>query len=406
MRATFGRAASFARSEQARLLSIAAVQISGFVSTLCFLLWLDDRAIMLVLAAVAYAGMVSGTVASNNTTKIYAGIANSADRRLISVLTFRLFAFEQLLAISVAILVPFLGLEGLQSLDVVVLVLLASFSSNAAVIAFTKHRERDFVRFNYLRVVATLLRLGLVFLAADLGRIDLIPAVIAASAAPPYLAGLWMLWRTYRASLRIEPTGTGTITATALLIREYVLGIPAALARSFINHGLMIAVVETLPENAVRMFRFLLLLKDVISRFFNAALPLIFDRMYLYRVRFRLIVIITMNSLVVSVIWYTIGIMAISQDWSALPAYVVLFAFNMLSYVALPFVWRAIHHNKAIMSTSVVLLSAGVSVLAYWLQPPGDVSGFLFVMSLFYITWFGCMLILSCADQRANPREP
>lgn len=406
MRATFGRAASFARSEQARLLSIAAVQISGFVSTLCFLLWLDDRAIILVLAAVAYAGMVSGTVASNNTTKIYAGITNSANRRLISVLTFRLFAFEQLLAILVAIMVPLLGLEGLQSLGIVTLILLASFSSSAAVAAFTKHRERDFVRFNYLRVAATLLRLGLVFLAADFGRIDLIPAIIAASAALPYLAGLWMLWRTYRASLRIEPTGTGTISSTALLIREYALGIPAALARSFINHGLMIAVVETLPEGAVRMFRFLLLLKDVISRFFNAALPMIFDRMYLYRVRFHPVMIITMSALVVSAIWYTIGVMAIKYEWSALPAYVVLFAFNMLNYALMPFVWRAIHRNRAIMSMSVVLLSAGVTVLAYWLQPPGDVSGFLFVMSLFYITWFGCMLILSCADQRENPREP
>lgn len=384
-----------------RLASIALVQATGLVTTFAFVFFLPDDDLTLVVGVMALAGLISSTAVSNNTAKVYATINAKNDVRRLTNLTLLLFAFEQWLALSLASLFWLFGSQWIVGLGGLELVLLAMAACSGALNAFVKCDARMFVLFNVVRSITTLLRLALVFLALWGQVPELVPAVIIASFAVPLLFGLGVTWRTRAGAVKpIEPQ---PLVAMRLL-REYAWGIPVALSRAFVNQGLILAAVELLRPDELRMFRFLLMLKEGIGKQFNALLPLLFDRMYGYRLKLLPSVGFAAAALTVAVAWYAIGDYVFGFGFSALGEFAIFQMLNMTVYSVLPITWRTIFRDKAVYITAVVIASCGVAYAVFWVIAPKSVDQIFIAWSAFLLCYILGMLVVARQEnyQRAN----
>lgn len=381
----------FLSDNRQRGISIAFVEFAALTAILSYTLFLPDEVLVLVLSILAYNGLISAFVASNNTAKIYAAITNLGASNRLPCLTLRLFIFEQGMATIVAIIIIFYWLESLAQINPLFLISLAVFSSSAAVTAYTRHQDTDFVRYNYIRGVTNFVRVIIVFWLVAFTHTDQIPALFVISAGFVYFVGLTMLGKGFREN-RSTRSQENLPWSVPVLIREYILGLPAAGARSLITSGVMLAVIETLPESSARLFRFLLLPKDIFGRFFNAFLPLTFSRLFQTTFRFSTASILIAVFLPVSFGWYGIGVLISGAGWSDSIAYCFFFASSFLVYGLMPFVWRTIHRNQAVLSTAVVLAATIGAGGLYAAMPPTTIAGFLNVITIYYVIWIALMM--------------
>jgi hypothetical protein len=375
----------------ARALSIALAHGSGLIATLSFVFFLPEADFVAVTAAVSLAGMISGTVVSNNTAKIYVGMnAGYGMRNLVNV-TLRLLYFEQLAALVFSGAFILLGGRWLDTLSAVEVLLLGLGSSFGALIAFTKFDDRAFVRFNLVRSVSTLLRLALVHWAARAGLSGAIPAIIIITFVFPFLYGVIIIVSARRAS---KPCPVDIGLSVPIVLREYLFGLPVAVSRAFFNHGVLVIATQTLSGDALRMFRFLLLPKDMFGRTFNAVLPLVFDRLYEYRPRLMPGLGIVFLATIVALGWYLTGMLALGFDGSAAATYTIYLTLNLAVYSVFPVVWRTIHRNKAIHQMTVVLTATGTALLTVWLLPPISIEAILITLSVYTGTYLAGTLLL------------
>lgn len=377
--------------------SIGLVLASGLVSTFAFVFFLPDDDLILVLGMMALAGLISGTVVSNNTAKIYAIINAKSDVRRITNVTLLLFAFEQCLALSLAGFFWLFGSQWVGGIGALELVLLAMAGCSGALNAFVKFDAQTFVLFNVVRSITTLLRLVFVFLALWGQVPELVPGVIIVSLAAPLLFGLGVAWRARAGAAK--PIETEPVVAMRLL-GEYVWGIPVALSRAFVNQGLILAAVELLHSNEIRMFRFLVILKEGIGKFFNALLPLVFDRMYGYRLKPLASAGIAATAAAMAMAWYAIGDYVFGFGWSALVEFLIFMMLNLTVYSVLPITWRTIFQNKAMHITVIVIASCGVAYSVFWIIAPKAVDQILIVWSAFLLSYIVGILVLARQESR------
>lgn len=371
-----------------RAVSILAVEVTGFSALLLYLFLLPEQEIVIILALIAFTGLVSGTVASNNTAKVYAGISARSPQWNAPQMTLWLFMFEQVLSLIVALLVISRGFDSLGTVPIWNLLALAALSSSASVTAFARNTEVDFLRYNYLRAGSNMLRVGSVFWATAAGRPDLIGLIFLVTLSLPFLFGVGIVFR----HLDIAPRGAGT--SLLALLREYVFGLPAAASRAFVVNGLVLAAVETLNESEARFLRLLLMPKDILARCFNAALPLVFDRMFTYRPTLPVMATVLFSSLICGAVSYFAVAAVASSGFAAMPAYLILFAATLQVYLFLPFIWRVVHGNRAIVSTGTVVLAAGITYVAFRTYPPLDAGGFIGVIAIYYVVWLSIITML------------
>ena len=370
-----------------RVLSIAAVQITGALTTFLFLVLLADADVVVVVTAMSIAGMISGTVASNNTTKIFTHLSGRQDIGDVVALTLRLFWAEQVLAVAMALAVSYAGLEVLDSFSTIEILLFAILSSNGALIAFCKFRHRVFILMNCLRVVGTLFRLAAVLAVARAGHSEWIPEIIIVSLALPFgfslFAGLGVNWRTGRGTGRVGPAGDMRVT-----LREYLFGLPGALIRSFMTKGVLVLAAANLTEDALRMFRFLLMPAEIIGRLFNSALPIVFDRLFAHQLRLGQSAVVLAASVSLALVWFWIGERTFAAaGWSAAPSYVAFLALNASVYAFLPVVWRAVYRNRAFLGMSAVLSAGAVALMFLWQLPLEAMRDFFIVMNAYTLTY-------------------
>lgn len=375
---------------RARAFSIALVQVTGLITTLSFVFFLPDADFVVVTAAVSLSGMISGAVVSNNTAKIYACINTGCGRRDLVDITVRLLVFEQLTALVFSCALIIFGGQWIDTLSAFEIVLLGLGSSFGALIAFTKFDHRAFVRFNLVRAAATMLRLALVHLAARAGVSGAIPTIIIITFTLPFLYGGFIIAAARRAAEPVAP-----LQAFSVAAREYLFGLPVALSRAFFNHGILLLATKTLSAEALRMFRFLLLPRDIFGRIFNAILPLVFDRLYEYRPRlFPGLGIVTL-AVIVALGWYLAGMTALGFDGSAVASFALYSALTLTVYSVLPVVWRTIHRDKTVHQMTVVLIATGMATLTGWLFAPTSVEAILIILSVYTGTYLTGMLLLA-----------
>lgn len=377
-------ARSIQKHSNARSFSVAGVLVCAFGGNLAFVALLPDEHLGMVIATLAIAGLISGAAASNCTAKIYATINADPGLGFLSSLTLLLFVFEQLLAqllVLAAVAFESIWPTGISWYQ---LSLLAIAASSGTVVAFVKFKDRWFVLLNIFRILATLARVGLILWLAYSDEVDLIvPVVIVTFAMPSFFA----LSATLIVARKHSGNGRRAPLAPWRTLREYLLGVPVAASRAFVNQGLIVVSVALLNASDLRMFRFLLIPKDVISRLFNAALPLVFDQLYAYQPDWKRLAAIGLGALAIASIWYAVGAYLFSFGAGALLAFAIFMALNMMVYSFLPVVWRAIYRNQASRNTAVVLTSVSVFGTLFWSFQPRSVAGILYVMCV-YLTCY------------------
>lgn len=379
-----------------RGLSIIVVEATGMTTLLLYLVLLPDQEVAIILSLLVFTGIISGAVASNNTAKVYVGFAAGIPKQTIASTTLRLFLFELSLSVAIAMLIISRGFETLDNFPTWNLLALGVLSSGAALIAFTRNTEVDFIRYNYVRAVANMLRAGCVFWATAAGRPELLGLIFLTTSSLPFVFGAGVVLS------RVDALKIGIGSKGVPLLREYLVGLPAGATRAFVLNGLVLVAVETLTENEARFLRLLLIPKDVAARCFNAALPLVFDRMYAYRPKPPIMIAVFFISLLIGAASYVLFAGIVGFSLNALPLYLILFAATMQVYIVLPFIWRVVHKNRAIISTGTVVLAALVTYVMYWALPPSDVNGFIGLTVVYYVVWLVTIWLLLFRERQTG----
>jgi hypothetical protein len=372
--------------------SILFAQGVGILTNMLFILFLPDDELYVVIGIMALSGLTSSAAVSNNTAKIYGKISTGEDIQKISRTALCLFGFEQLLAILFILVLLTFGQTWAVGLTTIELALLVLVSCAGALVAFVRAKDKYFVLFNIIRSVSSLFRLVVVFLLITINAEEWIPLAIIVSLTFPMAAALLF---TIKVSLPLYLDENRPLSKPYILLHEYAWGIPVALSRSFINQGLILAAVELLNPDELRMFRFLLLPKDIIGRAFNAFLPLVFDRMMKYSIRLVPSIGVAAFAVAIAIIWYAIGNSLFSFGWSAATSFVIFLVLNFTVYSVLPIAWRNIHREKARDVAIVVLVSTGMTALVFWATAPDSINLILIVMSVFSFCYIAGMLIVS-----------
>lgn len=372
--------------------SILFAQGVGILTNMLFILFLPDDELYVVVGIMALSGLTSSAAVSNNTAKIYGKISTGEDIQKISRTALCLFGFEQLLAIFFILVLLTFGQTWAVDLTTIELALLVLVSCAGALVAFVRAKDKYFVLFNIIRSVSSLFRLAVVFLLITINAEEWIPLAIIVSLTFPMAAALLF---TLKVGPPLSLDENRPLSKTYKLLHEYAWGIPVALSRSFINQGLILAAVELLNPDELRMFRFLLLPKDIIGRAFNAFLPLVFDRMMKYSIRLVPSIGVAAFAVAVAIIWYAIGNSLFSFGWSAATSFVIFLVLNFTVYSVLPIAWRNIHREKARDIAIVVLISTGMTALVFWATAPDSINLILIVMSVFSFCYIAGMLIVS-----------
>lgn len=378
-----------------KVASIFLVHTVAFLSNLIFIFFLPDRELFHVIGAMALSGFVSGSTVSNNTAKIYSKISTKEDIQSLSHVSLILFACEQATAVVIIIVLLLVGFDWLPDLHAIELALLVFVSCTGALVAFTRVDDQFFILLNLVRAASTLTRLGVVFWLISHSADEWIPTAIIVSFAFPMGVALYCVLR----SRSCGPAPDGALRQKSLLLmREYAWGIPVAISRAFINHGVLLTAVAFLNPDELRMFRFLLLPKDAFGKMLNALLPLFFDRMFRYSVRLLPSLGIMACAAALAAIWYTIGTAYFGFGWSAVLSFTIYLMLNLTVYSVLPISWRTIHRDKAINTTMVVFASSAVTFLVFWLAEPSNVDGILIALSTFSFCYIFGMLMVSRSE--------
>ncbi|GAA4226582.1 hypothetical protein GGQ68_004809 [Sagittula marina] len=380
--------------------SIVAVQVASFVANLSFVTFLPDMAMVTVVAVMSLFGVISAGVSSNITAKIYSHTAAGDDPSQLARMALRLLLMEQVAAVAVALFLPLLGLEALKEVATWQLFLLALLASNASTLAFTKYRNRYLLRLNLVRATVTITRAAVIHAVAALGAAQLIIPIIIMSLVPtfgyPLLVALRQACTVTSAKMPV-PLGVS--------LREYLLGIPVSVIRSITNQGMVILAVEVLSPQDLRLFRFLLLPKDIFNRLFNAALPIVFDKLYLYRLDRRVTLGIMCGSAVIGALWFWIGLETIGGTWQPVGVFVVFLALNATVYSVLPIMWRTVHRNRAGLNIIATLATAGLTLVTYLLVRPQGLQGLFGLMSVYYLSYILAMLVIYRLETREEGRQ-
>lgn len=374
-----------------RSISVAAVLVVGLISNLVFVVFLPEQFLPVVIGAMAISGLISGTAASNNTTKLYSTINARVSIPSVIRLTLLLFVFEQVLGQLLVFVAIVFGDVWSNSFTWRQLALLAMAASCGSLRAFAKFDDGVFVWVNIMRVILTIARVGLIFLLIDLGAETMIFPVIVGSLG---LLAVFLLVTTLFAWRMHSKDELGLPIRVYQVLTEYLWGLPVAMSRAFINQGLIVAAVALLSPAELRMFRFLLIPKDIIARLFNAALPLIFDRMYEHKPSGSRMSVIALGSLATSLMWYGIGALLLGFHWSAGPAFALFMVLHLTAFSLLPLVWRAIYGNRASRNTIVVVTATGIMGSCFWFVQPHSISSILLVMCAFLICYIPGTLLM------------
>lgn len=370
--------------------SILAVQLSGFAATLSFVLLLPDSALVVVVAVMSLFGVIAAGVSSNITAKVYSHTNEGDDPALLAQMALRLLCFEKLAALVVVLGITILGLEALRQVHWLELLLLALLANPSSTSAFAKHRDVYLIRLNYIRVATTVLRAGAIHAAVWLGVVGLVPVIVIASLAPIFGYALAVTL----ACASTPPAAPASVMPWPVALREYLLGVPVSLVRSAFNQGVILLAVEILSPQDLRIFRFLLLPRDMFTRIFNAALPIVFDKMYLYRLTTVVTGGIMVSAAGLGAAWFWLGTLLVGSAWQPLVAYMAFLAFYATVYSVLPVMWRAVYRNRALQNMLGIFFTASLTAVTYFLLQPNSLQGIFAVISLYYLGYILSMLVI------------
>lgn len=383
-----------------RVGSITLAYITTFLTNISFVIFLPDTSLSLVIGVMALSALVSGSTVSNNTAKILSKIASKENLRCLSQDSLTLFVFEQLTALIFLTGLFFMQSQWLPDLSSIELVSLILVSCTGALVAFARVNDKFFIGLNLVRAASAIARLIAVFWLVSVSALDWIPVAIIVSLAVPMSFALY-----FALSLRSSSKGINTINQSRLLImlREYLWGIPVAVSRAFVKHGMVLASVNLLKADELRMFRFLLLPIDAFGKVFNAFLPLFFDRMFGYSIRLYPTLIIVVFGMVLATSWYFLANMYFGFGASALLTYTVYLMLNLTVYSVLPISWRAIYSEKAINIAIVVICSSLTTFLIFFLRTPSNINDILILLSIYSCIYiFGMVLLFRLESARGS----
>lgn len=376
--------------------SILAVQLSSFAATLSFVLLLPDSALVVVVAVMSLFGVIAAGVSSNITAKVYSHNNEGDDPALLGQMALRLLCFEKLAALVVVLGITLLGLAALQQVHWLELLLLALLANPASTSAFAKHRDVYLIRLNYIRTATTVLRTGAIHAAVWLGLVDLVPVIVIASLAPIF----GYAFAVTLACANKPPAAPASMMPWPVALREYLLGVPVSLVRSAFNQGVILLAVEILNPQDLRIFRYLLLPRDIFTRIFKAALPIVFDKMYLYRLTTVMTGGIIVSAVALGAAWFWLGTQLVGSDWQPLVTYMAFLAFYATVYSVLPVMWRTVYRNRAFHNTLGIFFTANITVATYFLVQPKDLQSIFAVISVYYLAYVLSMLVISRLESK------
>ena len=378
-----------------KIISIVIVQVSGLIASLSFVLFLPDIALAKVLALMAFFGLISMASASNITAKVYTNTAAGATSGTLARLSLFLLSFEQGLAIVFCIIVSFIELVPLSQLHMLELLSLAILSSNTSTAAFARHKASYLIRLNYVRAATTLARAGALHVVASTGQEMWISSIFIISLIPVFGYTLLITLR-HRIELGKE------LPSTLVLLREYFLGIPVSLARAVFDQGIILLAVRVLDANDLRLFRFLLLPKDIFNRLFNAALPIIFDKLFEYRITISSAILVFVIAATLATVWYTVGIWFFSGELRAMTSFVSFIVLNSAAYFMLPVAWRMVHRNRAWLNTMAITFNTTVTGTVYWILQPQNLTDLFLIMSVYLLSYVFANLVIFRMHEQKN----
>lgn len=371
-----------------RLASIVTVQAIGLISNISFLFFLPDNALVIVVAVISAFGVVSAAVSSNVTAKIYAGTSSRDNSGDLSKLTLRLLFLEQVAALVVCSVLLNLNLVAFEGIEPHELYLLGVFASCASLSAFTKYKDTTLIKLNYIRAVASASRTILIHILVFVGLLDYVIVVVIVSLVPVFL---YVLNVTLKVSQKSE---SGLRLSPWVTTREYVFGVPASLIRSVFDQGVTLVALEVLNPQDLRIFRFLILPRDIFNRLFNAALPVIFNSLYAYSLNVRQTFLILFGVAAMAVLWYWMSVLMLGSGWGSVLSFMLYLSLNAAVYSVLPIMWRVVYKNRAGYTLLAICFTALVSGFVYLMILPQSISGIFFVMSSYSLSYIVAMCVI------------
>ncbi|QFI63993.1 hypothetical protein D0Y83_12480 [Qipengyuania flava] len=372
-------------------ISIGFNQGASFVSALLLVTMLADHPLQYAIALLAFAGFVSGAAASNTTARIYANLKHAVNPESIARLALLLFCFEQVCSLLLTSIVIVVFAPMTNFVTPLQAILLGASASSGSLLAFSKYNAKALTRLNYFRGSIVVLRTTLILAAASWGKGEAIFAIVFISFSLPTIFSLFLTLHLFikgRSTDVVEQTGGSQSAESAVkVLREYAFGVPVAIARAFVNQGLIIVAVSILSADELRIFRFLLIPKDLVNRTFNALLPLTFDRLYDSRPNRNRLLVIGFGAVALSCLWYVGGAIVLEYGYFDLLAFGVFMVMNLAVYTVLPIIWRAIYADRALQNMAVVLFSLGALLGAGWISRPETVSGIFVLMSVYLLCY-------------------
>lgn len=372
----------FFKREKTRGLSILTVEATGLAGTLFFLAFLPDEELVTVIKVMAFLGFIGGLVASNNTARIYSGMATGKVLGDVAAEALTLLLCEQFAALLLAMVMINYGLGGIDKYSTLIVFALVIMSSCTATTAFARNDPHFFVFYNYTRAVSNVVRVLGVFWLVDVGRPDLILLCLALTYLLPFLMGLYFGLR--KLSERNSAAHRPRIGVT---VREFLIGIPTAGVRSFANSGIIFLAASALPADDARFFRALLVPKDIIARIYGATLPLIFDSMFQYRASIGAALLTILAGLVAGILSFELVSIWMSSETASIFPYLTLISGTMLVYLVTPFIWRLVSLNRGIVQSGIAIAASVPPLLMILSMTEMDINDYLWVMAAFYLGW-------------------
>lgn len=370
--------------------TVALAQSLGLLGTLLFLTLLPDSVLLSVVEVLAFSGLVSATTASNNTAKVYTLLSKKHDASRLASISLQLFIFEQVFAQLMVSTMLFAALNLFVGFEVWELVMIASMSSMGALNAFTKYDDGVFVRFNLIKSAALVFRVLGVFGAVSFQVESAVVPVIVASFSLPFLYGLFLVGFDISRGRQLCDASENS---KLLLLREYLWGIPVAMARALFSQGLILTAVNNLEPDGVRTFRYLTMPREILAKLFNSFLPIFFDRLFHSKVnildQWKLITLSTIFAL----FWFGLGFLVFQFDLVNFPNFLVYCVLSTLNFSVLPMVWRQLQKSRAVFNAIATAFASVSAGLSYYLFTPASVSQIFSVMNLFMLCYVGGVAI-------------